>query len=232
MKKLVLLILILGIHPTHSQTTIPNTSNPYPFTEKIRYKKAIIHFNDGSDIEGIGRLDAIYISQEEVIIFKIEEKDTDEKWTFKDVKGITLISEEEGVKDYIYLKVTKNSSAKIYEVITEGNVTLYKRIKVSKASGITITRTYANVPKDESDQEEKITSSKVRYGVTEEEETQMYYVKRENEPFPTRIKDNYIKTLATYMKDCEVVVEKIKNHEYNFSQLGELVDYYNANCGE
>ena len=59
-----------------------------------------------------------------------------------------------------------------------------------------------------------------------------FYIQRENEPYPTKIKDNYIKSFADYMKDCDVMVEKIKNHEYDFSMLKELVDYYNANCGE
>ena len=96
--------------------------------EKTSFEKAIIHFNDGTSIEGIGRLKTIFTSKEEVIIFKIEEKDKDETWTFKDAKGVTLISDE-GIKDYEYLKVTKNSFAELYEVVTEGNVKLYKKVK-------------------------------------------------------------------------------------------------------
>ena len=65
----------------------------------------------------------------------------------------------------------------------------------------------------------------------EKPENVVYYMKRESEGYPTKIKDNYIKATAEYMKDCEVLVEKIKNHEYNFGQLKDLVDYYNANCG-
>jgi hypothetical protein len=232
MKKLIFFLLLLVSYSIHSQVITPYIGNAYTITEEIKFKKAIIHFNDGTDVEGIGRLDAILTSQEEVIIFKIEEKDKDEKWTVKDAKGITIISEDEGVKDYVYLKVTKNSFAKFYEVITEGDVTLYKRNKVSKAAGITITKTYTTVPDSETGSKEKVIATKVSPGVTEEHESLIYYVKREKELYPTKIRDNYIKSFAEYMKDCDLMVEKIKNHEYNFSELKDLVDYYNANCGE
>ena len=184
--------------------------NPAVF-EKTSFEKAIIHFKDGTDIEGIGRLKTIFTSQEDVIIFKVEEKDKDETWTVKDVEAITIISDDDGIKDYEYLKVSKSSFAELYEVVTDGTVKLYKKSlttnMVFPATGIN------NIPQ----------STTVKNVV--------YYLKREKEPYPTRIRDNYIKATAEYMKDCEVMVEKIKNHEYNYIQLKDLVDYYNANCG-
>ena len=179
--------------------------------KKTSFEKAIIHFKDGTDIEGIGRLKTVFTSQEDVIIFKVEEKDKDETWTVKDVEGITIISNDDGIKDYEYLKVSKSSFAELYEVVTDGTVKLYK--KSSTTNMVLPATEINNIPQ----------STTVKNTV--------YYLKREKEPYPTRIRDNYIKATAQYMKDCEVMVEKIKNHEYNYSQLKDLVDYYNANCG-
>lgn len=197
--------------------------------EKTSFEKAIIHFNDGTSIEGIGRLKTIFTSKEEVIIFKIEETDKDETWTYKDATGITIISDE-GIKDYEYLKVTKNSFAELYQVVTEGSVKLYKKIKTysKNPAKLLLPTLAANAPGG---------MNNIRHGYQNPDDATSlknasFYVQRENEPYPTKIKDNYIKSFAEYMKDCDVMVEKIKNHEYDFSMLKDLVDYYNANCGE
>jgi hypothetical protein len=227
MKQLLLVsLLFLGKMVTAQNIAIG--INPSDL-EKTSFEKAIIHFKDGTSIEGIGRLKTIFTSKEEVIIFKIEEKDKDETWTFKDAGGITIISDE-GIKDYEYLKVTKNSFAELYEVVTEGTVKLYKKVKTySKNPAKLILPTIAaNAP--------GVMPDINHYYGDKADATSLknarFYVQRESEPYPTKIKDNYIKSFADYMKDCDVMVEKIENHEYNFSELKDLVDYYNANCGE
>lgn len=232
MKNLLLHILILVSYCNFSQTSKPSIGIGVFDYEKTEFEKAIIHFNDGTSIEGIGRLKTSFISQEEVIIFKIEKKDKDETWTDKDAKGITIINDE-GIIDYEYLKVNKNSFVKLYEVVTEGTIKLYKKRKTYNTSGITTTSTtFTNVPIGNSGKTASIPSTTNYSSNSSEYERLIYYIKRENEPYPTKVGDNYIKSFAEYMKDCEVMVEKIKNHEYNFSQLGDLVDDYNANCGE
>jgi hypothetical protein len=231
MKKLVSLLFFFATCPNYAQKITPSFGVGLPISEKTEFEKAIIHFNDGTSIEGIGRLKTIFTSQEEVIIFKIEEKDKDETWTVKDAKGITIISDE-GVTDYEYLKVSKNSFAELYEVVTEGNITLYKKSSKRRASSITTSTTYTSVPIGNTGQTASVPSTTNSLNGETENENQVYYVRRENDPYPTKIRDNYIKSFVEYMKDCNVMVEKIRNHEYNFSQLKDLVDYYNANCGE
>lgn len=231
MKKLLFIALIFVIHSNYSQKITPSIGIGIPISEKTKFEKAIIHFNDGTSIEGIGRLKTIFTSQEDVIIFKIEEKDKDETWTVKDALGITIISDE-GVTDYEYLKVTKSSFAELYEVVTEGNVKLYKKSKTFRSSGTTSTTTYRSVPIGNTGRMASIPSTTTQPGIATEKESSTYYVKRENETYPTKIRDNYIKSFAEYMKDCDVMVEKIRNHEYNLNELKDLVDYYNANCGE
>jgi hypothetical protein len=232
MKKLLFIVLIFVIQSSFSQKIKPSIGIGIPISEKTKFQKAIIHFNDGTDIEGIGRIKTIFTSQEEVIIFKIEEKDKDETWTVKDAKGITIIYDDEGVINYEYLKVSKNSFAELYEVVTEGDVTLYKKKNVYRTSGTNTTTSYHSVPIGNTGKMASIPSTITHPGSVSEMKTLTYYVKREREPYPTKIRDNYIKSFAEYMKNCDVMVEKIKNHEYNFSELKDLVDYYNANCGE
>ena len=227
MKQLLLIsLLFLGKIVTAQNIAIGINSSDL---EKTSLEKAIIHFNDGNSVEGIGRLKTIFTSKEEVIIFKIEEKDKDETWTVKEAKGITIISDED-IKDYEYLKVTKNSFAELYEVISEGSVTLYKKVKTYSKNPVKmiLPTIAANAPGG-------MTNINHDYGYKHNAtslKNASFYVQRESEPYPTKIKDNYIKSFADYMKECDVVVEKIKNHEYNFSELKDIVDYYNANCGE
>ena len=189
---------------------------------KTEFTEAILRFNDGTEIEGIGRIKTVFTSREDVIVFKIEKKDEDETWTSKDVKGITIIYND-FITHYEYLKISKYSFAELYEVITEGNVTLYKKRKKDE------TRIGSSYP----------TNMTNNNGLTSDfpnsnnkiKEIPIYYFKRENEEYPTKLKDNYIKSSLTYLNDCEIVVDKIKQHKYNLSNIRKMVDDYNANCG-
>ena len=184
--------------------------------KKNPLEKAIIYFNDSTSLEGFGRLKTIFSSKEEVIIFKVEESDKDEVWTYKDVIGITIISEDD-IIHYEYLKIKKYSFPELYEVVTEGTIKLYK---IKKDNSIEVNMyPQAN------------NSSNINKGNLKIEK-EIYYLKKETEEYPTKIKDNYIKALAEYMKDCDFLVEDIKNHKYNYSQIKDLVEEYNANCGE
>lgn len=177
------------------------------------FSEAIIHFNDGTSIAGIGRLNMIATSREDIIEFKVSEEDKADQWRADEVKGITIVFDEKVVQ-FEFLKVSKYSFSEIYEVITEGSVKLYRNRK-NKFSPTSSMNSDGSIQSSGGNSKRNI-----------------YYMKRESEEFPTRIKDNYIKSTTEYMKDCPVIVDKIKNHEYNYSQIPELVDYYNANCGE
>lgn len=218
--------------------TVPTDLNVF---QKPEFNEAIIYFKDGTSIEGIGRIKTNFASREEIIIFKIEESDKDEEWNYKDVLGIT-ITYEGGTIHYEYLKIKKYSFYELYEVVTEGIVKLYKkrtRGNNSLLTAIPSTFTGKIVGTSNATSLNDLSNTNVEteytpgsIQVTNSTENTTYYLKKENEEFPTRVKDNYIKSFAEYMKDCEIMVEKIKNHEYNLSELKDLVDYYNANCGE
>lgn len=224
MKQFLLIHLVFLINLVSAQTV----STDLNLFEKAKFEKAVIHLNDGTSVDGIGSLKTIFTSREEVIVFKIEEKDKDETWTVKDAKGIS-ITNDDGTIDYEYLKTSKNSFAELYEVVTEGTVKLYKKRRVVRTTSMPKTNSTSFAVGD-TGRTVNVPTSTMPVMYSDSERT-VYYMKKETEPYPTKVRDNYIKSIAEYMKDCDVIVEKIKNHEYNYSQLKDLVDYYNANCG-
>lgn len=208
MNKFLILLVITNFINAQSRTVVASKS----MVENNEFKTAIIHLNDGTSVDGIGKLKTILTTREEVIVFKKDENDNDKTWTSKDVKGITIIDDDE-VRDYQYLKVSKYSFPELYEVIVDGFVILYEKIKISVIR--------------ETLEDSNLNSPSVR-----SYEKKTYYLKKEQEEFPTKIKDNYIKSISEYMKDCDPLVRKIKNHEYDYSMIKEIVEYYNDICGE
>lgn len=208
MNKFLILLLITNFINAQSRTVVASKS----LVENNEFKTAIIHLNDGTSVDGIGKLKTILTTREEVIVFKKDENDNDKTWTSKDVKGITIIDDDE-VRDYQYLKVSKYSFPELYEVVVDGFVILYEKIKISVIR-------------------ETLDDSNLKSPSVRSYEKKTYYLKKEQEEFPTKIKDNYIKSTSEYMKDCDPLVRKIKNHEYDYSMIKELVEYYNDICGE
>lgn len=226
MKQGILLFFFLTTNFISAQTV----STDLNILKKPEFNRAIIYFNDGSSLEGVGRLKTIFTSREEVIIFKIDENDKDETWTYKDVNGITIIYDE-GVIHYEYLKSSKYSFPELYEVVTEGTIKLYKKrfvMKEGKFPSVNNNQMFFN---SSGTINPTNTNPSIQFPAKEIEKS-IYYLKKETEEFPTKIKDNYIKSFAEYMKDCDYLVEDIRNHKYNLSQFKNLVDEYNANCGE
>lgn len=224
MKQVILLFFFFSTNFISSQTV----STDLNFFEKPEFNQAIIYFNDGTSLEGVGRLKTVLTSKEEVIVFKIDKTDADEIWTYKDVNGITIIYEDE-IIHYEYLKVNKNSFPELYEVVTEGTIKLFKKRTIKKyLSSSTLPSNNGIETSKGFNLNQKTSETFVN---PKEVENTTYYLKKDAEEFPTKVKDNYIKSFVEYMKDCDFLVEDIKNHKYNLGQLKELVDEYNANCG-
>lgn len=206
MKKNLILFFISNFIFAQNGLTVPAS-----ILFKNDFKKAIIHFNDGTSVEGIGKIKTVFTSREEVIVFKLEENDKDENWNYKDATGITIFDDEDVTKEYDYLKVSKNSFPDLYEVVSSGIVNLYKKKIIS---------------------DETQPSSGLNFPTYTKNENVTYYLKKESEELPTKIKDNYIKSVSDYFKDCSVLVRKFKNHEYDYSMISDAVNYYNDICAE
>ena len=177
-------------------------------------KEAIIYFKDGTSIKGLGMIKkanefASFRSQDK-ILFRITENDKPDLWTSEDVKGITFFDFENS-RVMEFLKVDKYEKVELLEVITDGTVKLYKQTKIV-------------------DNYLPSNNGNFESGGMIKTEVEAYYLKRGSEEYPTKIKDNYIKSTSKYFSDCELLVQKIKNHEFTFDTLDKLVNFYNDIC--
>jgi hypothetical protein len=172
-------------------------------------QEAILFFKDGTSIKGLGMIkkanDFASFRSRDKILFRVSENDKPDLWTSEDVKGITFIYFENSII-MEYLKVDKYEKMELLEVITDGTVKLYKQTKI-----VDVYLTSGGMAKAE---------------------VEAYYLKRQSEEYPTIIKDNYIKSTSKYFSDCELLVKKIKNHEFTFATLDKLVNFYNDICSE
>lgn len=177
-------------------------------------QEAILFFKDGTSIKGLGMIkkanDFASFRSRDKILFRVSENDKPDLWTSEDVKGITFIDFENSII-MEYLKVDKYEKMELLEVITDGTVKLYKQTKIVD---VYFTQNNENFG----------------YGGMAKAEVEAYYLKKESEEYPTIIKDNYIKSTSKYFSDCELLVKKIKNHEFTFDTIDKLVNFYNDIC--
>lgn len=181
-------------------------------------QEAILYFNDGTSLQGLGMIkkanDYLSFRNEDKISFRLTEDDKPDLWTSEDVKGITFLGFENSII-MKYVRVDKYDKAELLEVVTDGTVNLYKQTKIVNTYTFSNSGNLGNI-----------------FPSSGQTEIEAYYLKRENEEFPTKIKDNYIKSTAKYFSDCELLVKKIKNHEFTFETLDKLVNFYNDICSE
>lgn len=212
MKKIISLILLFTSFVSYSQVKLSIGVNVIPSDNlSTDFHKAIIHFNDGESMEGIGRIKTVLTSREEVVVFKLKEEEKGDIWTVKDITGITLIINDKEVK-FEYHKTSKYSFAELYEVIVNGKIKLYKGTSIKKFS--------------------KQDTANPDFKSYNTVETFTYFLKRDSDEFLVKVKDNYIKSTADFMKDCDWMVKRIKNHTYSYEKLQDLVMDYNDFCTE
>jgi hypothetical protein len=182
-------------------------------------QEAIIHFNDGSSIEGFAKID-----KKDKIFFKISKTDEPTEWTYDDVTGVTFLGFEYSIK-FEYVRLDKYQKPKLLELVTDGNVKLFRHnyylVGLLEINIFPYLEKYYN-------QKDNLYNPFRNY----KNEKRDYYLKRDSEEFPTKIKDNYIKSTSIYFSDCEVLVRKIKKHEFSFEKIEEIVEYYNDICSD
>jgi hypothetical protein len=170
-------------------------------------QEAILFFKDGTSIKGLGMIkkanDFASFRSRDKILFRVTENEKPDLWTSEDVKGITFLYFENS-RIMEYLKVDKYEKMELLEVVTDGAVKLYKQTKI-----VDVYLTSGGMAKAE---------------------VEAYYLKKESEEYPTIVKDNYIKSTSKYFSDCELLVKKIKNHEFTFDTIDKLVNFYNDIC--
>jgi hypothetical protein len=184
-------------------------------------QEATIFFNDGSSIKGFGSI------KKNKIIFRASLDDKSDSWSYDMVKGITFFGFESTIKyEYVSLDEFSKPEPQLLEVVEEGNVVLYARIRETfqtasiNSNGFNVNSTRI------------ITNNIVSYRSGSENVAADIYVKRAGEKFPTSLNWTFYKRAAMYFSDCEVLRKKIDKGEFSKNKIVEIVQYYNDICAE
>ena len=143
------------------------------------------------------------------------------------VKGITFLGFESTIKyEYVLLDEFSHPEPQLIEVVEEGNVTLYARIREKfQTSGFHSNGFNVNITRI-------VTNNVVSYRRGRENVTTDIFVKRANEKYPTSLNSSFYKKAAKYFSDCEVINKKMDKGEFSKNKILELVQYYNDICAE
>lgn len=203
-KKLLIFIFILIINFAFSQD-----------------QEATIVFNDGSSIEGFGSIN------KNKIYFRASLDDKPDSWSYDMVKGITFLGFESTIKyEYVLLDEFSKPEPQLLEVVEEGNVVLYARIRE------TFQTTGFNSNGFNVHSARIATNNIVSYRSGRENVTTELYVKRANEKYPLSLNSSFYKRAVKYFSDCEVLSKKIDKGEFSKNKILEIVQYYNDICAE
>jgi hypothetical protein len=182
---------------------------------------ATIFFNDGSSIEGFGSIN------KNKIYFRASLDDKADSWSYDMVKGITFLGFESTIKyEYVLLDEFSKPEPQLLEVVEEGNVVLYARIRETfqttgfNSNGFNVNSTRI------------VSNNIVSYRSGRENVTAEIFVKRAGEKYPTSLNSGFYKKVAKYFSDCEVINKKIDKGEFSKNKILELVQYYNDICAE
>ncbi|NDP27795.1 MAG: hypothetical protein GZ087_10275 [Flavobacterium sp.] len=182
---------------------------------------AIILFNDGSSVEGFGSIN------KNKIYFRASLDDKADSWSYDMVKGITLLGFESTIKyEYVLLDEFSKPEPQLLEVVEEGNVVLYARIRETYQTASFNSSSF-NVSSTR-----MVTNSIVSFRSGRDNVTAEIYVKRADEKYPTSLNSSFYKKVAMYFSDCEVINKKIDKGEFSKNKILELVQYYNDICSE
>ena len=176
MKKLALLFFIFNLNAGFCQM-----------------KPATIFFDDNTSVLGLGEI------KKDKIYFKVDENSEVSEWSYDMVTSLVFSGYGFSEK-YEYVKIGKNSSPKLIQVADEGNITLYKQIKVMNSildvmqNGYTLNNGQhfgSNNPWE----------SDVKY---------IYYVKKKGDEFATLFHFSSKEKMIIYFSDCPALKKKIE----------------------
>jgi len=184
-------------------------------------QEATILFNDGTTVEGFGSL------SKNKIYFRASLDDKADSWSYDMVKGITFLGFESSVKyEYVSLDEFSKPEPQLLEVVEEGNVILYARIRENfqttgfNSNGFNVHSARIT------------TSNVVSYRSGRENVTTELYVKRANEKYPLSLNSSFYKRAVKYFSDCDVLSKKIDKGEFSKNKILEIVQYYNDICAD
>jgi len=173
-------------------------------------QEATIFFNDGESFEGYGSL------RNNKIKFRLSLDDKGEYWDYETISKIEFHGFNL-TETYVYLKIKENTKPILIELVTDGEVSLYKQ-ETTYSAGNNIQTDPVNFGKIPSGAGLAHTTSKTTS-----------YLKRETDKLPTRLNgiifNKWKKLTIVFLSDCPSLIDKIKTNEFREKHLKEIVEY-------
>ncbi|WP_230153854.1 hypothetical protein [Flavobacterium sp. CECT 9288] len=174
-------------------------------------REATIQFNDYTTISGYGEI------KKNEILFQLELKDEISQWNYESIKGITF-SGYGFAERFEYVKLKENAPPILLEVIEEGIVNLYRKIK--------LTRNFLVNPFSDQGIENMATNK----SMSDETIQTDYFVKRNSEKYATNISSNFNKSAPIYFADCQSILDRIRNKKLSKKNIPDVIFDYNNYC--
>lgn len=179
---------------------------------KAQNTKAILIFKDGTQLEGLAKLNLW-----EKIKFRKGKGDKRERYTFDEVDTLKLFKDTEPTI-YVRVKIEDKDNPKVLELANQGkNVVSYRDVVRGSMmmtpmpnSGMMTTgywgsMTYSYLRKTKEKEATYLASS-------------------------AWVALNFRKKASEFFTDCPALVSKIQNRELKRADLEEIIDYYNTQC--
>ena len=183
-------------------------------------QEATIIFNDSTTVDGFGSIN------KNKIYFRASLDDKPDIWISDMVKGITFLGFESTVKyEYVLLDEFSHPEPQLLEVVENGNVTLYARVRKIVNINSNILNSNISIIKS-------VGNDVVPYQSAKEDGSVEIFAKRANEKFPTSLNWSFYKRAAKYFSDCEVLSKKIDKGEFSKNKILQIVQYYNDICAD
>lgn len=169
-------------------------------------QEATMFFSDGDSFEGYGAI------KNNKIKFRLLLEDKAEKWDYELVSKIIFHGFNRTVT-YEYVKLKEFTNPVLLELVTEGEVSLYRNEKNRWVGG-----------------NNEFPGSAQKITVITN------YLKRNNTQFPICLNygifNPWKKRTINFLSDCPTLVKKIKTNVFREVHLQEIVEYYNDFCTE
>lgn len=182
-------------------------------------KEAKLFFKDGTSVTGYAKLKDKrgFTSGSGKILFRLSKEDEPDEWDHKAVDKIKFFGFEY-YKTFVYVKARYKSYTGYYllELITEGEVNLYKKTSYGETSNFNFNVGNFNL------------ETQNKHGMREYRESNIYVVKRDSELKLMELNDR--KKIIEYFKDCPNIKKGLDEKEFKVSDLRDIVEYYNESC--
>lgn len=191
-------------------------------------QEATIIFNDSTTVDGFGSIN------KNKIYFRASLDDKPDIWISDMVKGITFFGFESTVKyEYVLLDEFSHPEPQLLEVVENGNVTLYARVrKIVTVNSNSLNSNFLNSNGSNISIVKSVSNDVIPYQSAKEDGSVEIFVKRANEKLPTSLNWSFYKRAVTYFSDCEVLSKKIDKGEFSKNKILEIVQYYNDICAD